>query len=104
MPAVAPDAVKKEKIYGGIPDVHMNTAKGVPSKWQSRSDVHMGTAKGFIPTFKDIHMDTAKQDPTRKMGGLKARDKLRLEDPEIRRKATVAQLCEYRSCLYQQVI
>lgn len=53
----------------------------------------MATAKG-APTYKDVRMDTSKPDPTKKMGGLRAQDRLRIEDPEIRRKATVAQLCE----------
>ena len=91
MPAAAVrDVTKKTGYYGGLPDIHMNTAKGATSKWKSRSDAY----NGGIPTYKDIHMETAKADPTKKMGGLKARDRLRMEDPEIRRKATVAQLCE----------
>lgn len=90
MPAAAVrDVVSKDHYYAGLPDIHMNTAKGVTSKWQSRSEAYSG-----IPTYKDIRMETAKGDPTKKMGGLKARDRLRMEDPEIRRKATVAQLCE----------
>lgn len=86
---------QKDKTYDGLPDIHMNTAKGLTGKWQlAGSDIHMNTAKG-VPTYKDVRMDTSKPDPTKKMGGLKARDKLRMDDPEVRRKATVAQLCEH---------
>lgn len=87
---------QKDKTYSGLPDIHMNTAKGFTGRWQlAGSDIHMATAKG-VPTYKDVRMDTAKPDPTKKMGGLKARDRVRMEDPEVRRKATVAQLCECR--------
>ena len=85
MPAASQAGGNGAQLYAGLPDIHMNTAKGVPSKWQ--------TGKAMA-TYKDIHMDTARLDPTKKMSGLKARDKLRMEEPEIRRKATVAQLCE----------
>ena len=90
MPAAAVnDLFRRDKYYEGLPDVHMDTVKGATSKWGSRSDIH----KGAIPTYKDIRMETARMDPTKKMGGLNARDRLRMEDPEIRRKATLAQLC-----------
>ena len=85
MPAASQAGGKRDQLYAGLPDIHMNTAKGVPSKWQ--------TGKAMA-TLKDIHMDTARVDPTKKMGGLRARDKLKMDEPEVRRKATVAQLCE----------
>ena len=92
MPTAGQSTTSGRPLYAGLPDVHMNTARGATvSKWQS--ELRASGSKG-LPTYKDIHMDTARPDPTKKMGGLKARDKLRMEEPEVRRKATVAQLCE----------
>ena len=75
--------------YSDLPDIHMNTAKGLTV---GLPDVRMATAKGM--TIDDIHMDTAKAGTTLK-AGFKMWEKELLDSPEVRRKATVAQLCEY---------
>ncbi|CAK5265448.1 unnamed protein product [Mycena citricolor] len=74
--------------YSYYRDVHMDTAKGFTAT--GFPDVRMATAKAFNP---DILMDTAKGDKTTvKGGGLKIWELELIENPEIKRKATVAQL------------
>ena len=63
-------------------DIHMNTAKGLPA--------------GLPAGLPDVHMNTAKLDTTRtfKQGQFRLWEKELLDSPEVKRKATVAQLCE----------
>jgi len=69
----------------------MDTTKGL-RPMGSFTDVHMATTKGF--TFADdITMDTVRGGATLKQGGLQVEKRL-LESSEVRRKATVAQLCK----------
>jgi hypothetical protein len=57
------------------------------------ADVHMATANGL--TLKaDITMNTARGGTTLKQGGLQMWEKQLLGSYEVRRKATVAQLCK----------
>lgn len=68
-------------------------------------DIHMDTAKGFnnvsgltstrtgVALMNDIHMDTVKAGTTIKQGGFQLWERELLESPEVKRKATVAQLC-----------
>ena len=78
--------------YSELPDIHMNTAKGLT---MSVPDIRMATAKGMT-VDKDIRMDTAKPGSTVRQGtAFKMWEKELLDSPEVRRKATVAQLCEY---------
>ncbi|RDX51577.1 kinase-like protein [Lentinus brumalis] len=74
--------------YEGLPDIHMNTAKGLT---MSVPDIRMATAKGMTMD-KDIRMDTAKPGTTLKQTGFKMWEKELIDSPEVRRKATVAQL------------
>lgn len=68
----------------------MNTAKGLTV---GLPDIHMATAKGL--TNEDIRMETVRGDTaTVKQPGFQLWEKELLESPEVRRKATVAQLCE----------
>jgi cell cycle protein kinase DBF2 len=76
-------------------DVHMDTAKGLRPVG-SYADVHMATAKGLTFT-DDITMDTVRGGTTLKQGGLQMSEKQLLESSEVRRKATVAQLCMFQS-------
>ena len=69
----------------------MDTAKGFMG---SHRDIHMATAKGLTLT-DDITMDTVRGGMTLKQGGLQMSEKQLLESPEVRRKATVAQLCKW---------
>lgn len=84
-------------------DIHMDTAKGFPPSTGGLGDIHMNTAKGL--TFgNDIRMDTAKASTssvsTIKQSGLPLKDREIVESSEVKRKATVAQLCGYRAvCL-----
>jgi hypothetical protein len=60
-------------------------------------DVRMRTAKGPSMThLDDIHMDTTKATATTKMrrNALKAWETEMMKTPEVKRKATVAQLCK----------
>lgn len=67
----------------GDQDIRMGTAKpfGI-------NDITMGTAK----PANDIHMETAKTGLTLRQGAMKGWERELLESPEVRRKATVAQL------------
>lgn len=68
----------------------MDTAKGLTS--MAGFDIRMGTAKSF-PSNDDIRMETAR-GVTVKQNRLPLRDRELLETAEVKRKATVAQLCE----------
>ena len=76
-----------------ISDIHMETAKGLPSL-HSYGDIHMATAKGLDTDAidSDVHMETARTGP-KQGAGFELWEKELLESPEIKRKATVAQLC-----------
>lgn len=79
----------KENQASGYHDIHMNTAK---SSLYGSSDIHMATSRGTL--YPDIRMDTAKPDTTIKKTGLKPWERALVDSPEVRRKATVAQLCK----------
>lgn len=68
-------------------DIHMQTNKGFPA-----FDVHMNTAKGYTMGADDVYMDTARG--TLKPGGFQLWERELLDSPEVKRKSTVAQLCE----------
>ena len=76
----------KENYTTGYNDVHMNTAKGT---LQGLKDIHMATAKHTL--YGDVRMETAF-----KKGGLKSWERDIAESSEVKRKATVAQLCKSR--------
>ncbi|EPS99674.1 hypothetical protein FOMPIDRAFT_1024135 [Fomitopsis schrenkii] len=78
--------IPKDATYGGLPDIHMNTAKGLTI---AANDVHMATAKGLDA---DVRMETAKAGTTVKQNGFQVWERELIESPEVRRKATVAQL------------
>lgn len=86
---------QKEHLY--YRDVHMDTAKGLTGAF-SNFDVRMGTAKG-LALSDDIAMETAKGGTTMKQGGFQMWERELLESAEMKRKATVAQLCEYSHIL-----
>ncbi|KAG9122936.1 hypothetical protein FRC07_000485 [Ceratobasidium sp. 392] len=60
---------------------------GLPNT--SIQDVHMMTAK---MTLNDVHMDTARGTGTRKGAGLQIWEREKLNSPEVKRKAVVAQM------------
>ncbi|EIM91983.1 AGC/NDR protein kinase [Stereum hirsutum FP-91666 SS1] len=80
--------------FSGLPpqdpyrDIHMDTAKGFPA---GLPDIRMNTAKGVTLT-NDIRMETARGNNTIKGGQFQLWEKELLESSEVRRKATVAQL------------
>ena len=77
------------------PDIHMNTAKNINL---TVPDIRMTTAKGPVsPAFNsgDIRMDTARPATTVRQGPLQLWEKELIESVEVRRKSTVAQLCEF---------
>lgn len=58
----------------------------------------MTTTKGGGLTYRnDIHMDTVRSSTTVKQGGFQLWERELLDSPEVKRKATVAQLCELSS-------
>ena len=69
-------------------DIHMATAKGHPL----HDDIRMATAKGH-PLYDDVRMETARGATTLKQGGFQVWERELLESSEVKRKATVAQLC-----------
>lgn len=71
----------------------MNTAKGLPSI--QSYDVRMNTAKSPFEPNKDIYMETARGDTATVKAGpaFQVWEKDLLESGEVKRKATVAQLC-----------
>ena len=70
-------------------DIRMNTAKGHPL----HDDIRMATAKGHS-LYDDIRMETARGATTLKQGRFQVWERELLESSEVRRKATVAQLCK----------
>jgi cell cycle protein kinase DBF2 len=72
-------------------DIRMDTAKGLTSA--GLPDIRMNTARGYTFGQDDVRMDTARG--TLKPGGFKMWEVELLESPEVRRKGTVAQLCEH---------
>ena len=86
------------KHISGLPeyayrDIHMDTAKGLTAM-QSYGDIRMATAKGHAFN-DDIRMETARGgDVTIKQTGFQVWERELFESGEVKRKATVAQLCE----------
>ncbi|TCD71407.1 hypothetical protein EIP91_010113 [Steccherinum ochraceum] len=77
-------------MYGEYPDIRMNTAKGAT---MSSPDIRMATAKNGMTLHPDVRMDTARVgDTTVRHHQFKPWEKELLENPEVRRKSTVAQL------------
>lgn len=75
---------------GALHDVYMNTTKNATL---SSPDIRMTTAKGMtMPS--DISMHTARTDTTIRGGQFKPWERELLDTPEVRRKATAAQLCK----------
>lgn len=83
--------MEKKGVESAYRDIYMDTAKGIT---MGLRDIHMGTARGDHPHWNDdISMDTAKNATTMKQTGLKLWERELLESSEVKRKATVAQLC-----------
>ena len=78
-------------------NVHMNTAKNLTLKDFKMHGARSGLTPG-LPitdnnTLNDVRMGTAKGGGTTVKAGLKLWELELIESPEVRRKATVAQLC-----------
>ena len=81
-----------DQDYYRYNDVHMDTARGTIG---GLPDIRMDTAKGYT-IANDISMDTTRgNNTTLKVGPLKAWERELVDNPEVKRKATVAQLCAY---------
>jgi hypothetical protein len=89
-PAISGLPVQNDNGYPFHRDIHMNTAKGPTT---GLPDIRMATAKGYTVN-DDIIMDTAKAGATMKQIGLPMWQRELLQSPEVKRKATVAQLCK----------
>lgn len=81
----------KENAYDR--DIHMNTASSKNTLFNS-PDIHMATARSSL--YGDFMMDTTKSDATVRKAGLGPWEREIADSPEVKRKATVAQLCEHR--------
>jgi len=96
LPEISNNVSSKDGLITSSPyyhDIHMETAKGLPSI-QSYSDIRMGTAKSPQGATDDIYMETARGGTTMKQqSGFQVWERELLESSEVRRKATVAQLC-----------
>jgi cell cycle protein kinase DBF2 len=97
--ANATSSPSPSKQISGLPqpnlyyrDIHMDTAKGLTSM-QNFGDIRMATAKGHL-LQDDIRMETARGATTLKQGGFQVWERELLESSEVKRKATVAQLCK----------
>lgn len=82
----------------------MQTAKGLPFV-QNYHDIRMNTAKSpFNHINDDIYMETARgtaMNTTVKHGpAFQSWEKELLDSTEVKRKATVAQLCKFASSFY----
>jgi len=82
--------------YAYDPDIHMNTAKNATLKdfkmQAARNAMVSGLPVASDNTLNDIRMETARGAPTVK-GGLRIWELELVESAEVKRKATVAQLC-----------
>jgi hypothetical protein len=84
--------VQKVNGFPFSSDIHMNTARGLTTL--GLPDIRMVTAKG-VNLNDDVTMMTARGGATTvKQGGFQLWEKELLESSEVKRKATVAQLCE----------
>lgn len=81
-----------ERFRLGAPyiHIHMDTTKGITIGLR---DIHMNTTKGDHGWNDDISMNTAKAATTMKPSGFQLWERELLESSEVKRKATVAQLC-----------
>ena len=73
-------------------DVYMATARGMPNI----PDIRMATTKAGLTCKNDIHMETVRGGSTVKQGGFQLWERELLDSAEVKRKATVAQLCKCR--------
>ena len=74
----------------------------MPTDIQMQATKHFGINEVTMDTAKttnDIYMDTAKTGLTLRQGTMKGWEQSLLESSEVKRKATVAQLCEFYSPL-----
>ncbi|KAF8525089.1 AGC/NDR protein kinase [Hysterangium stoloniferum] len=92
--AVSPTIPRLPVSYAYDTDVHMNTARTL-------KDIKMQTSRNGLPsglpmasnnTLTDIRMETARGNGATLKGGLRLWELELLESPEVKRKATVAQL------------
>lgn len=75
-----------------------------PTTSKDSADIHMATTKGGTSANsddRDVHMETAKGAATTKMrrNALKHWESELIRTPEVKRKATVAQLCMWLETL-----
>lgn len=81
-------------------DTGLVASKSIPSpsvisRFEEIPDIRMATAKGDFNSNKhDVHMQTINQASTVRKGALKLWERELVEAPEVKRKATVAQLCK----------
>lgn len=79
-------------------DTGIVSSKSIPSpsvisKFEEIPDIRMATAKGNFVTRHDPSNQPINQASTIKKGALKIWERELVEAPEVKRKATVAQLC-----------
>jgi hypothetical protein len=84
---------QRENSFPYYRDIHMDTAKGLTTSMGSFADIRMGTAKD-VTLNDDIRMETARGASTLKQSGFQMWERELLGSSEVKRKATVAQLCE----------
>ena len=95
------DHMNMKSVQDSLPDIHMATAKGFPTSDNiinfnnmASNNLKLGGGGGI----QDVHMETLKKMTAKKPGSaLQLWERELLEAPEVKRKATVAQLCEFLS-------
>lgn len=99
------DHMNMQSVQDSLPDIRMATAKGVPSSNLinfGNSNASTGNNNSnFNLKFpgmgetQDVHMETLKRTVKKPGAVLQLWERELLDAPEVKRKATVAQLCEF---------
>lgn len=89
-----PAHVQSPAIDTGLVPSKNIPSPSVISRFEEIPDIRMATAKGDFNLKHDVHMHTVNQVSTVRKGALKLWERELVEAPEVKRKATVAQLCE----------
>lgn len=92
-PLPSPSKISNNQPFPSPRDIRMDTAKGFGT---FSRDIRMDTARGFAD-YSDIRMETARgapEPPVAARPPLALWERELLESSEVKRKATVAQLCK----------
>jgi cell cycle protein kinase DBF2 len=98
----APPTFARPFDYAFSSDVHMTTFKNITSNDLMAHAARNGPTSGLPimdnDTLNDVRMETARAGGTMVKSGLQLWELELIESPEVKRKATVAQLCVANIC------